>query len=316
MEKLVTIIVPIYQAERFVRCCVESILAQDYTKWELILINDGSSDKSGYICDCYAAKDKRIKVYHQSNKGVSVARNKGLDEASGEYLLFVDADDYLSRSALSALIKTADTNNLSILQFGIKSYKNKAPGVVDNDSFQLTIYTDLNKYHAFQYGVWGYLIDRSTYSKERFTEGVRYAEDVEYITKCIAHSKKLGVLSATFYYLRLHPQSAMANLHSYKQVADHLIAIRNLSSYTANKSKAEAGFINRQITRLVKSYFSFFIANQPQKTEMKQIKSDYRSIYPLINTQSIKERLGFMMAYLDIRIYIALLRFYVSQSSH
>ena len=317
MESLVTIIVPVYQAEKYVAYCIESILAQDYNHWELILINDGSTDCSGDLCDAYAMIDPRIHVYHQTNQGVSVARNKGLQKAKGDYLLFVDADDCLEKIALETLVKIAQNNELPILQFGIRSYQNGSKAkVATPDSFKLTIYNDLNQYHTFQYGVWGYLLRRDIYTQENFTEGIKYAEDIEYITKCITHSNKIGILSATFYYLRLHPQSAMANLHSYQQVADHLVAIRNLSQYTADKSEQTSRFINQQITKLVKSYFSFFIKNQPKKKEISQINKDYRSIYPLINTQSWKDRIAFSMAYLDIRIYIALLRIYVTQTSH
>ncbi len=317
MENLVTIVVPVYQAEKYVGCCIESILAQDYNNWELILINDGSTDSSGDLCDAYAIIDQRINVYHQENKGVSAARNKGLRIAKGEYLIFVDADDCLERSALDNLVNIAQTNKLSILQFGIRSYQNESKvKTTSKGSFKLTIYNDLSQYNSFQYGVWGYLLQRNIYTLETFTEGVRYAEDIEFITKCITHSNRLGVLSATFYYLRLHSQSAMANLHSYQQVADHLIAIRNLAEYTTNKNEEVISFVNRQITKLVKSYFSFFINNKPQGQEVSQINNDYRSIYPLISTQSIKDRIGFMMAYLDVRIYVALLKLYVSQSSH
>ena len=315
MKNLVTIIVPVYQAEMYIRCCIESILSQHYMNWELLLINDGSTDKSGLICDEYAIVDSRIHVYHQLNKGVSTARNKGLKVAKGDFLLFVDADDYLKDDALDTLVNIATTNNLSILQFGIKSYQNETEiSSIKQKAFKLHIYEDLNKYHSFQYGVWGYLIHKNIYKNEAFTEGVRYAEDIEYISKCIAISERIGVLSAKFYYLRLHPQSAMANLCSYNQAADHIIVIRNLSNYKLNKNINYSFFINHQITKLVKSYFSFFIKNNIAKEDIKQINQDYRSIYPLICTDSLKEKISFMIAYLDIRIYVALLRLYVSKT--
>ena len=246
---------------------------------------------------------------------MSIARNKGVEVAKGDFLIFVDADDYLKDDALDTLVNIATTNNLSILQFGIKSYQNETEiSSIKQESFKLQIYDDLNKYHSFQYGVWGYLIHKKIYKNEAFTEGIRYAEDIEYISKCIAISERIGVLSATFYYLRLHPQSAMANLCSYNQAADHIIVIRNLSNYKLNKNINYSFFINHQITKLVKSYFSFFIKNNIAKEDIKQINQDYRSIYPLIYTDSLKEKISFMIAYLDIRIYVALLRLYVSKT--
>ena len=93
MEPLISIIVPVYKVESCLQKCIDSILAQTLTRFELILVNDGSPDKSGDICDQYAQNDARIKVIHQKNKGVSSARNTGIDIATGEYLAFVDPDD-------------------------------------------------------------------------------------------------------------------------------------------------------------------------------------------------------------------------------
>ena len=102
----------------------------------------------------------------------------------------------------------------------------------------------------------------------------------------------------------------------YKQDADHISVIRNLAKYKISKNINYSFFINHQITKLVKSYFSFFIKNNIAKEDIKQINQDYRSIYPLICTVSLKERISFMKAYLDIRIYVALLRLYVSKTSN
>lgn len=101
----VSVIVPVYNVEKYLNECIDSILAQTFTDFELILVNDGSSDRSGEICDEYAIKDKRIKVIHQQNGGVSVARNTGLDEAKGTYISFVDSDDVVLPNYLYVLLK-------------------------------------------------------------------------------------------------------------------------------------------------------------------------------------------------------------------
>ena len=92
---IVTIIVPVYNAEKYLHKCIDSILTQTYTDFELLLINDGSKDNSGTICNEYAMKDSRIRVFHKENAGVSKARNMGLDNAKGEWITFVDSDDCL-----------------------------------------------------------------------------------------------------------------------------------------------------------------------------------------------------------------------------
>ena len=94
MEILVSVIVPVYRSDR-IRRCIESVLKQSYPVWELILVDDGSTDGAGKICDEYAAEDSRIRVIHQKNRGISAARNTGLDHCRGEVLYFIDDDDYV-----------------------------------------------------------------------------------------------------------------------------------------------------------------------------------------------------------------------------
>ncbi len=112
--KLVSVVVPVYNVERYLRKCIESILAQTYEKFELILVNDGSKDNSGKICDEYAKIDKRIKVIHQKNGGLSNARNSGIRVSKGDYIYFVDSDDYLETESLEQHIKYCEKYDLDI----------------------------------------------------------------------------------------------------------------------------------------------------------------------------------------------------------
>lgn len=97
-DSMISVIVPVYNVERYLARCIESILSQTYTDFELLLIDDGSKDKSGSICDEYALKDSRIRVFHKPNGGVSSARNVGLDNARGQWVAFCDSDDWLDKS--------------------------------------------------------------------------------------------------------------------------------------------------------------------------------------------------------------------------
>ena len=114
MVPKISIIVPVYRCEPYISRCIESILNQTFTDFELILVNDGSPDKSGDICDEYAEKDNRISVIHQENKGASAARNRGIAEAIGEYLMFCDSDDMVSPMWVERLISLADKDTLVI----------------------------------------------------------------------------------------------------------------------------------------------------------------------------------------------------------
>ena len=109
MEPTVSIIVPVYNAENTISRCIESILNQEYSDFELLLVNDGSTDGSGAVCDAYAARDARVRVIHKENTGVSDTRNTALDQARGTYLQFLDSDDWITPDATSSLVRAAES---------------------------------------------------------------------------------------------------------------------------------------------------------------------------------------------------------------
>lgn len=111
---LISVIVPVYNTEKYIRKCIESILRQTFTDFELILVDDGSTDNSGAICDEYAEKDNRVRAFHQENRGVCSARNKGLDNAKGTYVAFVDSDDYIRDIGLEFLLNDIINYNADI----------------------------------------------------------------------------------------------------------------------------------------------------------------------------------------------------------
>ena len=106
----ISVIIPVYNAESTLRRCVDSVLAQTFTDFECLLINDGSKDRSGEICDEYAAKDNRVRVFHKENGGVSSARNVGLDNATGEWIAFVDSDDWVPLNAFTSFLDTSESD--------------------------------------------------------------------------------------------------------------------------------------------------------------------------------------------------------------
>lgn len=312
----VTIIVPVYQAEKYIVECVESILNQTFANWELLLIDDGSKDTSGYICDQYANSDSRIRVFHQPNAGVSAARNKGLQEAQGEYILFVDADDWIEKDTLLRTIKAAKRYQQMIVQFGVSSFRNMDEVVFSGQSdYSIQLFDSLKEYNCFQYGVWGYLIHSSLCKNVTFTKGVRYAEDVEFITKCISQAGSIAVMNLSPYHLRLHSDSAMASLKSYEQVADHIQVIANLFSFRKEFANDVRLFIDTRIGKLVQSYFSFFLNNELTAESLVQVNADYRKIYPFLSSRSLKDRMLFGLARWDVRYYITILKWFTGASS-
>ena len=123
MQPLLSIIVPIYNVEQYVDRCIQSILNQTYQNLEIILVDDGATDCSGVIADSYAAKDKRIKVFHKENGGLSDARNYGLEHVTGDYILFVDSDDFIVNIMCERLITVANNNNADIVSCNYYIYR-------------------------------------------------------------------------------------------------------------------------------------------------------------------------------------------------
>lgn len=125
---LISVIIPVYNVEQYLRQCVDSVLAQTYTNYEILLVDDGSADNSGVICDEYSSKDKRIKVIHQKNAGLSEARNCGFDSSNGEYVYFLDSDDWIQPKTLSVLVRTAHDENADIVFFDSMSFEDSEKG--------------------------------------------------------------------------------------------------------------------------------------------------------------------------------------------
>lgn len=137
-KPLVSIIIPVYNVELYLSKCIDSILAQSFIDWECILVDDGSKDKSGSICDNYALKDNRIKVIHQNNSGVSIARQVGIDNVCGEYSIHIDPDDWIESNMLEELynkVKSDDADMVICDYFkhedGVQQYINQSPNLLE-----------------------------------------------------------------------------------------------------------------------------------------------------------------------------------------
>ena len=130
MEKLVSIVIPAYNAEKFIGECLEKILNQDYKNIEVIVSNDGSTDRTFEIAQEYKNKDSRVKIYSQENSGSSVARINGARQAKGEYIMFLDSDDFFEEGAIKRLIEVADKYNPDLIKFRLKTYPAKVPQAI------------------------------------------------------------------------------------------------------------------------------------------------------------------------------------------
>ena len=180
----VSIIVPVYQVEKYIRQFVDSILAQTFTDFELILVDDGSKDMSGQICDEYAGMDERVKVIHKENGGAADTRNRGMDQAVGNYVMFVDSDDYIASTMLECLYRNMLNENADIAAcnylyfFENDRQKDFAINVKSEvlTGSEIFYYRKNERNYGFWTVVWNKLMKRETVGKIRFRSG-KYYED-------------------------------------------------------------------------------------------------------------------------------------------
>lgn len=210
----ISVIVPVYKAEKYIRRCVDSILAQTFTDFELLLVDDGSPDNSGAICDEYAAKDSRIKVFHKENGGVSSARNLGLDNASGEWITFVDADDWIAKTFLESLYKpVSDGKNVDFVQGGCLNYAN-GEVVCINQKYDDYTGNDYAKLFAEFRGLvvsklFKAILLRTESGHLYFDEKIAIAEDMLFTLEYLPRVEKYAFVEETGYYYRKdNPHSA------------------------------------------------------------------------------------------------------------
>lgn len=207
---MISIIIPLYNVENYVETCLKSIICQTYKNLEIILVDDGSPDKSGLIADQWAKKDKRIKVIHKENGGLSSARNAGLDICIGEYVMFVDSDDIVSTEICQNLYDLIKKTNAEIAIC-------EADHVFDNNPHFTT--SDNNKLYnrddaicemwyqkSFLPSAWGKLYDAKIFKELRFTEGIIF-EDIDIMHEVFYLAKKIVYTDAKLYGYMHHEDS-------------------------------------------------------------------------------------------------------------
>ena len=199
---LISIIIPVYNAENTLGRCIDSILSQTFSDWELLLIDDGSTDRSGEICDEYAVNDERIKVFHKENGGVSSARNMGLDNAKGRWITFVDADDQINPDALNC-IYNRDINE-DILFFPYYFYYKDGNKIFDTlnvperiENISLFLNKNIHKY-IFRV-VWGKCYKNELLKGIRFDEKIKIGEDLLFVLTYLVNVKTCHVQQIPLY---------------------------------------------------------------------------------------------------------------------
>ena len=227
----VSIIVPVYRVENYIRQCVESILRQTYNSFELILVDDGSPDRSGAICDEYAKNDSRVRVIHKENGGVSSARNRGIDEAKGEWITFVDADDSIDQETLSKCsryFEMADMVRFSmrfIYSEDMKSYRDFTLSEVTKEDYLSMIIA-----RETIMGVWGgfYLRKMFVDNNIRFDENLISGEDWVVLVHLVALSREISIIVDPLYYYNKINENSCTYSYSFKRSFSTLRAFNKI----------------------------------------------------------------------------------------
>lgn len=240
----VSVIVPVYNAEKLLKRSIESVLAQTDPDWELLLMDDGSTDGSAAVCESYAQKDSRIRVLHDSNHGVSYARNRGIDAATGDYLYFLDADDYLAPEAFARLRECVKDRIPDIVFTAFyKVYKTKTelvPVCLHAGSF--------DPYHTRLLGtVWGKLYRRAFVGDARFDPKLHLCEDAELNYRLLPKAQTVLPCDYPSYYYVYYAGSsvrgyrperltqyreALAQIHSISTMENAMV--RSVTAFTCN----------------------------------------------------------------------------------
>ena len=255
---LVSVIVPAYNGERHIRQCVESVLAQTLADFELICVNDGSTDGTGSLLDDMAARDDRMRVIHQENKGEGAARNAGLDVARGRYLAFFDADDFTEPQLLEKAVRRAEETGADVVAYRVDSYNDETgetlpmPWSLDADAFPADRVSSPGDnpdklFYAFQNWTWNKLF-RSSFvqaSGLRFHE-VQRSADLYFVCCALAQADRVATVDEVLYHYRVNnPNSNIATnerapldfYRSFVAVKQHL---ENVGRFAA----VERGFKN------------------------------------------------------------------------
>ena len=225
MKPVVSILVPVYNASQWLRQCLDSIVGQSYESLQVVLVDDGSTDESLAICREYAERYPFVEAYHQENRGVAVARNSLLDKVRGDYVLFVDADDWIEQSAIEVMLRVAEADevdivvcdNYTIINNRHSVYRNCAGGKLKVLSQQQTI-KEFLRHDNLRGMLWNKLIKQELLSGKKFDSNVGYGEDAQILWSILQEVDNIGVLSQPLYNYRISSNSISGQLFSSKKM--------------------------------------------------------------------------------------------------
>lgn len=258
---IISVIVPIYNAEKYIDRCVQSILYQTFCNWELVLIDDGSTDKSLSLCKAYASKDRRIKIFHKENGGVSSARNYGLLNSFGEWVTFVDVDDYIETDFLEKLLGIEDTVDMVVS--GAYYINEKIYFMPPERLFKIAdcpSFVDDQLCEVYLMTCWAKLFKKNLIEEKRiyFNTSLRIGEDTDFVLRYL---KYVGKIALIHYYGYYYNDEERVKLFKYSLNANDFDRHLSLILDGVNQLKCDYHYDFGKIDRLLRCYYSrlFFV---------------------------------------------------------
>lgn len=295
MEIKVSIIIPVYNVEKYLKRCLDSVLCQTYTNFEVILVDDGSTDNSRDICDEYKKYDKRIKVIHKNNEGVSVARNKGIEVATGKYILFLDSDDFIEKNCIEILIKSISNKKYDLVIYGYimeflnNDIENKV--VTPNNKIYCKVEEYLNEFQYYrENGLFGYVWNKMYQTEilrkyDILFENNAFPEDVYFNFVYLQYCKEIMVINKSLYHYMHQSSHSLSKTQRNEPFTSHSLYnrtsefLRGFNCYDINSK-----FINTVYIEALMNYILVQIYND--KKRIHKLKSLYNN--PMV-TYAISE---------------------------
>lgn len=286
----VSVVIPVYNVEKYLRECVDSVLKQTYSSYEIILVDDGSTDSSGSICDSYLIKDSRIRVLHKANGGLSSARNAGLEIAVGKYVYFLDSDDYITAQTLEKLVETAEKENSDIVFFDAVSFADAEDNFKVSQNYirkhnyktgkGTAVFSEMQKNDEFHSAVQLMVFKRRFLQKNGlvFVDGIYYEDMVfSYSSLCVADI--VSHVHLPLYYRRYRPNSIMTSNKNPKHFASFTRVYEEVKSFSESLGISDEAFAKAYIVRCAFNCFNIYEKlskgdKEKNKEKIKAISND------------------------------------------
>ncbi|MBO5396700.1 MAG: glycosyltransferase [Clostridia bacterium] len=285
---LISVIIPVYNVEKYLEECVNSVLAQTYKNIEIILVDDGSTDSSGKLCDSFAENHSNIKVFHKENGGQSTARNMGLEKAQGKYIYFLDSDDIIVPDALEKLCAVAEADCADVVFFDALSFIDEKPDAEMKQTYLRThkypvqsgiktfeLMQNRNEYHCV---VWGMLLRKELLKKNdiEFIPGIYY-EDMAYTYELLCRAGTVSQCPEVLYKRRYRENSTMTSKKSKKYFDSSVAVYEYIRDFSFDNNLTEFDFAKKYIARNAFNVFNnYYLLNKQDKKLCQDKLSDVK----------------------------------------